>query len=350
MTAGDDNDIKNINNNNKSNDKDYSTMSLHDNNHIINTNINPSKLYLTTNQHQESLQSIVSLKDYLHILNRHKSIDNCFLLPSAIVDDSTNTCYYDDEIKKLTNHLFNITKNHYSEIEIPKTTETATSTNPKDQIENKNHNYGNNDDRNLYITSNSIVDDNNNKIDDKQMDQTQETSTDAMKNNQFSEIFKKFSKLADSGSIVSNVPWAVTKRTKFRINQTSSRDVPIVKTDKPAKLRKQNAIDDSTDMKLFDESINHTTRTDAADILTAGTNIVDFLHEKFSNKRHHHIFQSMRHETFVGRLTNGSISFDCGQLGEQRSINTFKALFQLHATTGTSVKEMQALIESKRGD
>ncbi|XP_070502473.1 death-associated protein kinase 1-like isoform X1 [Chironomus tepperi] len=325
-----------------SDENDNTPMSLHDNDKIINTNINSStlpKLHLTTNQNEAP--SIVSLKDYLHILDRHKSIDNCFLLPSGVVDGSY-PCYYDDEIKKLTNHLFEITKNHYSETETPTT--TTTTTKPDNS---NNHNVNG---KNVCLTSNRIVDDNNNKIDDSQMDQTHETSMndDDKRNNQFTEIFKKFTKLTDDSSIVSNVPWAVTKRTKFRINQTSSRDVPIVRTEKPAKLKKQNAIDDGHDMKLFDETINHTSRTDAVDILT-GNKIVDFLDETFSNKTHHHMFQSVRHETFVGRLPNGSVSFDCGQLGEeQRSINTIKALFRLHASTGTSVKHMQALIESKR--
>lgn len=319
-------------------------MSLHDNDKIINTNINSStlpKLHLTTKQNEAP--SIVSLKDYLHILDRHKSIDNCFLLPSGVVDISY-PCYYDDEIKKLTNHLFEITKNHYSELETP-TPITSITTKPDNS---NNHNANG---KNLCLTSNSIVDDNNNKIDDSQMDQTHETSMtneSTMRSNQFTEIFKKFTKLNDDSSIVSNVPWAVTKRTKFRINRTSSRDVPIVRMEKPAKLKKQNAIDDGHDMKLFDETITHTSRTDAVDILT-GNNIVDFLDATFLNKTHHHMFQSVRHETFLGQFPNGSISFDCGQLGEeQRSINIVKALFRLHASTGTSVKQMQSLIESKR--
>lgn len=287
-------------------------MSLHDNDKIINPNINSSilptktKLQLTTNQHEEPLQAIVSLKDYLHILDRHKSIDNCFLSPPA--DESyTCCCYYNDEIKKLTNHLFNITKNHYTDRDMDAMQPESCDSSCADTIKSD--------------------------IDEK-VSNGHETPTKG--NNQFEEIFKKFTKLADdTASMVSNVPWAVTKRTKFRLSQTSSRDVPIVRTDKPARLTKQNAIDDANDMKLFSENISHKSLDDDDDILNGGKFLL--------NKSHQHMFQS----TF---MQNGSISFDCGQLGvEQRSINTIKALFQLHASTGTSVRQMQAIIESKGG-
>lgn len=274
------------------------------------------------------------LRDYLQAFDRHKSIDNCFLVPANGVD-TCESVYYDD-IKKLTNHLFKITTNHYSD--------TQPKPHPPSSLEDTHKTSHDDDDDKI------VVDVNNNKIDDetslidggKQQHQHANENDDAARNcNQFSEIFKKFTKLADSGSIVSAVPWATTtKRTKFRINQTSSRDVPIVKTNKPAKLTKQNAIDDATvDTKLFDETVNHISSSAVRDA------IVSLLDEKFANKSHRHMF---RHETFVSRLPNGSISFDCGQLGvEQRSMNTIRALFQLHASTGTSVRQMQAQIESK---
>jgi hypothetical protein len=303
-------------------------MSSHDCDTLMSTNkINSSpssKSHLTAKQHHP-LSSIMSLKDYLHTFDRHKSIDNCFLVPGA--DDSVHAslCYYDDdEIKKLTNHLFEITTKHYSE-----TPQQQQQQEPQSRVDGSAE----------VTTTNGLT-------------RSQEIDEDGRHNdprrslNQFSEIFEKFTKLADSGSVVSNVPWAVTKRTKFRINQTSSRDVPIVRTEKPARLKKQNAIDDANDMKLFDETVDRISNANRSGIMMRNT-FADILDEKFANKSHHHMFQShhVRHETFVN---GNSVSFDCGQLGvEQRSINTIRALLHLHATTGTSVKQIQAQIESK---
>lgn len=326
---------------NNDNDSPKSMSLRHDK--IINANINSSQSHLTANQPQAP-SSIIGLKDYLHALERHKSIDNCFLSPSAT---SIERIYLFDEIKKLTNHLFKITTNH-------------SETPDERSAHNNNTNMKDNNNILCKTINGTLVDDNNNKIDDFTLpsddDGRDVTSTviaaddDEKNSNQLSEFFKKFTQLADVGNVVNNsqsvgVPWAVTKRTKFRINQTSSRDVPIVKTERPAKLRKQNAID-AADTKIFDEIVNH--MPNAASVITRKS-IVDIFEEKFSNKSHQHLFQSnIRHETFASRLPNGSISFDCGQIGvEQHSINTIRALFQLHAATGTSVKQMQAQIESK---
>lgn len=291
----------------------------------------------------------MSLRDYF---DHHKSIDNCFLSEPF----SGNRLYLFDEIKKLTNHLFKITAQpetphnanqapdnrvHDMNTQNLNPTQTASVAMATKSNTEKSDDVGS-------VTSNvktrvdMLVDENNNKIDD---------ADGKARSHPFSEIFKKFASLADAGSHVedlSNAPWPVsTRRTKFRINQMSSRDVPIVQTKKPAMLTKQYAID-ACDTKLFDErisrkSIFHEPRPNG----DSNYGLVDLL-ESFEHEKNQ-LFQShFRHSKFADRMTNGSISFDCGQIGvEQRSINTIRSLFQLHASTGRNVKLIQAQIEGK---
>lgn len=296
---------------------------------IIIANINKSSPSPLTDPSSHR-KPIMGLRDYLHALDRHKSIDNCFLSPSP--DDRL---YFYDEIKQLTNHLFKITAqaaphtngadsdDRVHDMNIQNLNTTASKSNPLEEgVE--------------------ACDENNNKINDA--DGTRESSA---RSHPFSEIFKKF---ADAGSHVNdsiNAPWPVTtRRTKFRINQMSSRDVPIVKTDRPAKLQKQKAVD-ACDTKIFDEhisrkSIFHDTQT------RPDSNCIADLLESFEHDRHRMLQSHFRHKTFIDRMPNGSISFDCGQIGvEQRSINTIRSLFQLHAATGRNVKLIQAQIEAK---
>lgn len=289
-------------------DKNNSIMSA---NNINNSSSLSSHITATSSPPPPPTPSIISLKDYFL---RHKSVDNCFPSSPHAASNAERIYFFDDEIKKLTNHLFEITTNHYP-----------------DHNNNNNHN-----------STETLLGD---KIDvvGTKMPSLDENGR-CYNNNQFSAIFKKFTELADSGSASfvtdtssnSQVPWAVTKRTKFKLNQTSSRDVPIVRTEKPARLKKQNAIDVATDTKLFEEHISHK---------PVMKSIVDIFDENFDDAV---AFQSrFRHETFVSRLPNGSISFDCGQLGAERSMNTIRALFQLHASTGTSVKNILGQIEAK---
>lgn len=263
----------------------------------------------------------MSLKDYFF---RHKSIDNCFLSNATAAVKNIDRFYlFDDEIKKLTNHLFEITTNHYSE--------------------------HNNNNKSLSMTPTmtplpTSVISACEKINNENVKKMSPSDAVGGKSNQFSAIFEKFTKLASDNndtSTGSQVPWAVTKRTKFRLNQTSSRDVPIVRIEKAARLKKQTAIDDATDMKLFDEKIIHQKSPNVTQ------SIVDIFDENFIKQNGMLQSSRFRHETFVSRLPNGSISFDCGQLGAERSINTIRALFQLHASTGTSVKNILGQIEAK---
>lgn len=191
-------------------------------------------------------------------------------------------------------------------------------------------------------TCDESLDVNNNKING-----CDDAEVNTARTHPFSEIFKRFSTLADSGSHVNdqpNAPWPVsTRRTKFRVNQMSSRDVPIVRTEKPAKLQKQNAID-TCDTGMFDEQINR--KSIFHNGSGAKSCIVDLL-KSFERDRERMLQSHFRHKTFVDRMPNESISFDYGQLGVERgSMNTIRSLFQLHATTGKSVKQIQAKIEA----
>lgn len=308
----------------------------------------------------------MSLRDYLHALDRQKSIDNCFLTTPS----SAERLYLFDEIKKLTNHLFKTTiqaEPHMNGDAIKHAIQTSTdrvhdmntqnlNTTQTTSVESatKSNTFEESDD--VGVNDGSMARDDmadvNNNINSK-INDAQESAENSLRSHPFSEIFKKFASLADAAASQANdpspnAPWPVsTKRTKFRINQMSSRDVPIVRTEKPAKLTKQNAID-ACDTKLFDEQISHNSIFQHPQpTRVSDYGIVDLLNS-FEHDRNQ-LFQShFRHKTFVDRLQNGSISFDCGQLGvEQRSMNTIRSLFQLHATTGRHVKQIQERIEAK---
>lgn len=329
---------------------------------IIKAAINKSSPLQLTIQapHREP---IMSLKDYLHALDRHKSIDNCFLSPPS--DDRLYLLEF-DEIKKITNHLFDIAKQKPE----PHTNGTAVDIHEHQSSDNRVHdmNIQNRnamqtaavdsatksntfkesdgvDVKNVKTCDEGLLDVNNNKIND--------TNGNSSRSHPFAEIFRKFSSLADSGSHVTevaNAPWPVTtRRTKFRVNQMSSRDVPIVRTERPAKLQKQNAID-ACDTKLFDERINHKSMfSPSTPPSPLSKNCIVNLLESFERDRDELLQSHFRHKTFVDRIpSGGSISFDCGQLDvEQRSINTIRSLFQLHASTGRNVKQIQARIDAK---
>lgn len=296
----------------------------------------------------------MSLRDYLHTLDRHKSIDNCFLSPST--DDRL---YLFDEIKKITNHLFKITA---TPDPLPHSNGDAS----EHEMRASNDRVHDMNIQNLNITQTTPLDTGtleegvksdiktcDDMMDENNNSKINDVNDGSARSHPFSEIFKKFTSLADSGTQVndtSNAPWrndVSTKRTKFRINQMSSRDVPIIKTERPAKLKKQNAID-AADTRLFDEQINHKSIFHKPKSSLANSyGIVDLL-ESFEHDRSQMLKAHFRHKTFVDRMANGSISFDCGQIGvEQRSMSTIRSLFQLHATTGRNVKQIQAQIEAK---
>lgn len=334
---------------------DDSDLTKHDT--IIHTTINKSSPSQLTNR-STLHEPIMSLKDYLNTLDRHKSIDNCFLSPSSV-----ERMYLFDEINKITNHLFDKTihaeqhtNGDVEKHEVPafdnrvhdKNIQNLSKTQITSDSGTESNTFEESDDIDLEIRktcNDASLDVNNNKIND-----VEGTSGDSERSQPFSEIFRKFASLADASSPIgdsSNAPWPVsTKRTKFRINQLSSRDVPILKTERPAKLQKQKAID-AYDMKLFDEQISHKSMIHNTPPSPLAKNcIADLLNSFEQDKK---LFQShFQHKNFMDRTPNGSLSFDCGQLGdEHRSMNTIRTLFQLHASTGRNVKHIQAQIEAK---
>lgn len=335
---------------------DDSDLTKHDT--IINATINksPSKL---TNQ-PPLHEPIMSLKDYLHALDRHKSIDNCFLSPS-----NAEQLYLFDEIKKITNHLFDKTiqaepltnghvekhENQASDRVHDMNMQNLNSTQaPSIDSTTKPNTFKQGADA-ITVKTCDESDLNNNKINGDERTTAIANEENLERSRPFSEIFRKFASLADAGTHVNELPsapWPVsTKRTKFRINQMSSRDVPILKTEKPAKLQKQKAVD-ACDTKLFDEQINHKSIFHKTPSSQLAKNCIADILESFEHDRNQLFSSHFRHKTLTNRMPNGSISFDCGQLGdEQRSMNTIRSLFQLHASTGRNVKQIQAQIEAK---
>lgn len=297
----------------------------------------------------------MSLRDYLHALDHHKSIDNCFLSPFG-----AERLYLFDEIKKITNHLLfdtPVQAEHTNGDDVDRQ-EKQTSDNRVHDMNTQNLNaaqttsvditteantFKNGVDVESVKTCDDPRDVNNNKIND--IGGTAGVVEE--RSHPFSEIFKRFSSLADTEIMSMNAPWPVsTRRTKFRINQMTSRDVPIVRSAKPAKLQKQDAID-ACDTKLFDEQINHKSIFQNAPPSSVAKNCIADLLESFEHDKNQLLQSHFRHKTFVDRMPNGSISFDCGQLGvEQRSMNTIRSLFQLHATTSRNVRQIQAKIDS----
>lgn len=292
-------------------------------------------------------------------MDHHKSVDNCFL--SAFCAEQMYLC---DEIKKITNHLFDKTiqaePHTNGDVELHKTQASdnrehdmnirnlspAQTTSVECTTESNTFEESDGNEKNVVSCKGSVGANNIEEVEAEERNENLERSRP------FSEIFRKFASMTDASIQVndlSNAPWPVsTRRTKFRINQMSSRDVPILITEKPAKLQKQKAID-VCDTNLFGEQINnrksifHNTPPSSLAKNCIADLLVSFEHDKTQLFKSH-----FQHKTFMDRMPNGSISFDCGQLGdEQRSMNTIRTLFQLHASTGRNVKQIQAQIEAK---
>lgn len=220
---------------------------------------------------------IISLKDYINMPDRSKSIDNCFLSQTPL--SSVRELHFFDEIEKISHNLFKIT--------VP----GSTSQHQSSAIEVKKN-------------EEPKYDENNNET---------------WKNHRFAEIFNRLASKNLETDLMSPkvVHWPVSqKRTKYKVNQMSSRDVPILNDRKP-KLQKQSAID-SADAN-FDS---------------------DIMQRKFyeSDDRKQVSQSHINRQIFI----YNSNSIDCGQL------NSFRSIFELHASEGQTVKKMQASFESKQ--
>lgn len=234
-------------------------------------------------------------------------------LPLAMDNNVDNKINLFDEIKKLTNHLFKLTSQDQQQQQQlqheidhnAKTQNSATehilmneNINVTDVIDiddtlkeqsleqnvakdmlvekERNNNINNN---NITVVDDEekmehlILDENNNNnINNINGDTGDNESKEIIVEVQKSGVrglLKKFMILADSPQHLSppineslNAPWPIsTKRTKFRINQMSSRDVPIYPTGKLSKLIKPNAFETTAAASLSTEKHVTTTTT-----------------------------------------------------------------------------------------
>lgn len=127
--------------------------------------------------------------------------------------------------------------------------------------------------------------------------------------------------IESSSTKPNNLPWinhqTSTRRTKFRVSQ-SSRDVPIGSPDTHQKI-------------LLDESV------------TATKDCLLNLLDKYSNSGCSQVLSQNGRQS---NRTECRVKIDVGE--QQRSTNSLNFFFQRHATMGTTVKQMQAQLESKK--
>lgn len=287
------------------------------------------------NNHPQQSNRIISLKDYFIAPDRPKSIDNCFLSPTPL--SSVKEFRFFDEIEKISHNLFKIT--------VPGSTSNIQQS--VVNIDNNNTNtlnHGNgteeekcrenltikqmmNEESNVNLTATNLnsqsIDENNNKDVESHWKLYDKEGGLNLKNQRFAEILNRLtSPHFKSESIAPIVHWPVSnRRIKYKVNQMSSRDVPIINDKKPAKLQKQNAVD------KVDE------QTDKVSLKIC---------EKFISSnydRDENLINSQLNQKFFIYNSN---SIDCGQL------NSFRSIFELHASTGQTVKKIQASFESKK--
>lgn len=257
---------------------------------------------------------IISLKDYFIAPDRPKSIDNCFLSPTPL--SSVKKFRLFDEIEKISHNLFKITvpgstsniqQQAVNNDNIENTGNCGTVENlPKEQMMNEK-NFVNSTANN---PNRQNMDENNNKNVDTTYWKTYDDE-EGLKNKCFAEILNRLTSTNLKHESVSPiVHWPVSnRRTKYKINQMSSRDVPIVKDKKTPKLQKQDAVDSSDEQT-----------------------------DKYSSIQSEKIDDSQFNQKFFIYNSN---SIDCGQL------NSFRSIFELHASTGQTVKKIQASFETK---
>lgn len=257
---------------------------------------------LALNQSEQIELAQLSLRDYLQTFERRNSDSNLIKTNnqkhlSSLSSSSTlamdnnvdNKINLFDEIKKLTDHLFKLTSQdqQQQQHEIDHNANTQNSTTEhllmnenitdvididdtlKEQPLESNINGNNsitvveeNDDEKIQHLT---LDENNNDNGDTGDNESNEIIVEIQKTG-VRGLLKKFMILADSPQHLSppiseslNAPWPVsTKRTKFRINQMSSRDVPIYPTGKLTHFVKQYS---NERIETSERSENHITTT-----------------------------------------------------------------------------------------
>lgn len=465
---------------------------INNNNNNINTISCPSPTPppllkpLALNQSEQIELAQLSLKDYLQTFERRNSDSSLIILnqnhlsslssslPLAMDNNVDNKINLFDEIKKLTDHLFKLTsqdqqlQQQQHEIDHNANTQNLATEhilmneniNVTDVIDIddtlKEQSLEPNDTKVLveHERSNIItvvddeekieqltVDENNNiNINDDNTDD-KEIIVEVQKSG-VRGLLKKFMILADSPQHLSppineslNAPWPVsTKRTKFRINQMSSRDVPIYPTGKLSKLNKPNAFEttassekhvtttttttfrksldnnnieastqmtksivennsSSTSPQLYQGCLKYPTNENnkhfdmssarKQHLLKLLDEIDQELHDLPSatvNNKANNLFQmtpvttpttslfenanqlKANHEAFLRNhrllptTTGSNSSFDNDDIhkvvvtvpvDDESTVSTMRSFFQSRATTGTSVKQIQAQMEAK---
>ena len=448
---------------------------------------------LALNQSEQIELAQLSLRDYLQTFERRNSDSSLVILnqnnlsslssslPLAMDNNVDNKINLFDEIKKLTDHLFKLTSQdqqlQQQQHEIDHNANTQNSAtehilmneniNVTDVIDIddtlKEQSLEQNDikvlvqhERNNNITvvddeekieHLTTLDENNNNNNDNNINgdtgdnESKEIIVEVQKSG-VRGLLKKFMILADSPQHLSppineslNAPWPIsTKRTKFRINQMSSRDVPIYPTGKLSKLIKPNAFETTassekhvttttttTFRKSFDnnnieastqmtKSIVHNNSSPTSPQLYEGClkypTIENNKHFDMSAARKQHLLKLLdeidqelhdlpsatvhneannlfqitsvttpttslfenanqlkaNHEAFLRNhrllptITGNSSSFDNGDshkvvvsipADDESTVSTMRQFFQSRATTGTSVKQIQAQMEAK---
>lgn len=295
-----------------------------------------------------------------------------------------------DEIKKLTDHLFKLTTQQG-----PASTEQQLEHTviQSQTLEDLKPNTKDEPSRDRIIDENNNVKTNKQDILDKK-DKGLDNGRSCTETN-VSDLFKKFAIMEQNSSQLDydenakpmNAPWPVSnKRTKFRINQMSSRDVPTYNPTNPSleKFKKQQSMDTFSEISVTNTSSSsnqsklhligeprraaeplsfsaNATKTCLLHLLEKYQKDTSMTTANFSSSRHFFRQDNLFSTDMAGnhhkqsQFLNGknqSISFDWGLENsnnniEKRTINSISTFFQLHANSGTNVKGIQAQIEAK---
>lgn len=331
----------------------------------------------------------MSLRDYysyLYALEHSKSIDNSFLSHSSLSVDEELGLF--DEIERITKHLFKLTvpgalpakdeiqsvnnsslaEDFGNVLQLPEhdtansnivrsTTAASCAIKKQTTISDDTmspvrvvNGVGNDtcektsESKDIDIHM-KLDEDNNSRV---KINGTQQSEETLKSQRPFANIIDRLTSptsIRDGFDFTTSiVHWPVsTRRTKFRVNQMSSRDVPIIRDCKPAKLQKQHAIDASdVNVMVIDSGGSgveqHSTISNSTNFKCSGDG------DKSCTARESTTKYSMQRS-----FMQNSSSIDCGQLSvEQRSMNMFRSIFELHASTGQTVRKMQSYIESKQ--
>jgi hypothetical protein len=318
----------------------------------------------------------MSLNEFLQNFDRRNSDS------SLVVNKSTSTANRVsllDEIKKITDYLFKIKSKPCKEIASTQQEDEPLLESPRqpgnikeevdETIIDKKCEQDKEQHKNIINSMHNKQSELDEDVDNNQLKKISKGPEDEAVNEkkiqmssteeETTTLFKKLTNVVeDKKDGTMHAPWSIsTKRTKFRINQMSSRDVPIFKVSQQnfTKLQKQNAI--VTSESLFQETIikpqTSIDITEKSNNEFFGSDLMKkFQKETSKNFQHHMQFKKFEHVLNDQQQQKQSISFDFGGLNmdrsfEQRTINSITTFFQLHAKNGTTVQQIKKEIEAK---